>query len=123
MSLSILKSSSPGSPDVFVGGTTIRGGRKHNEDLILVRYEKGINCLFMAVFDGHGGIEAAKYAKENLWENIKSSEGFGSDHTQMKVAIVEGFKKTQKDMHEASSKPIFLLYTILSHGRTALPYK
>ena len=101
--LSKPKSSCPESHNTFVGGATIRGGRKHNEDLIDMRYEESIHCLFMAVFDGHGGIEAAKYAKETLWENIKGSKGFGSDYpTEMMDAITEGFRKTQKNMWEAA---------------------
>ena len=108
---------------MFVGGVTRRGGRKHCEDLIATQSNEG-KQIFLAVFDGHGGIEAAKHAQENLWESIKRSEGFGSDDPHDMVdAIRDGFKKTQEDMWKVSRKSPFLLYKplVLSVGPSAGP--
>jgi len=45
-----------------------RGGRRQTN--------RGVGvCLFS---DGHGGKEAAKYARDNLWITIKASDGFES---------------------------------------------
>ena len=46
------------------------------EDYIFVTYEKD---HFMAVYDGHGGYEAAKYAYDHLWETIKMQNRFYDD--------------------------------------------
>ena len=96
----------------IVSGVLRQGGRKSCEDLILKKLEE--DQIFLAVFDGHGGKEAAQYAFENLWENIKSSEGFDSDEPKKVIqAIKAGFVKTHEDMWKVSSKPLFLLYTRL----------
>ena len=51
-----------------------KGGRKQIQDYVAMKVET-LNSFF-SVFDGHGGKEAAKYAKENLWEAIKTARGF-----------------------------------------------
>ena len=45
---------------LFVAGKTNRGGRNYMEEF-------EIDKAFLAVFDGHGGNEAGKYARDNLW--------------------------------------------------------
>ena len=77
-----------------------RGGRKHMEDVLAIELETGERGqAFVGILDGHGGKEAALYAKEHLWDNIKSFQGFHtSDSEQVKKAIAEGFKKTHQDM-------------------------
>ena len=46
-------------------------GRKHMEDYIkVVENEKAESHAFLAAFDGHGGKEAGKYARDNLWASI-----------------------------------------------------
>lgn len=84
--------------EVFAEGH--RGGRKHMEDVLAIELESGERGqAFVAVLDGHGGKEAALYAKDHLWENIKATEGFDtSESEKVKAAIVEGFKKTHQDM-------------------------
>lgn len=70
------------------------------EDVLAIELESGERGqAFVAILDGHGGKEAAVYAKEHLWNNIKSVEGFDtSDSEKVKKAIIEGFKKTHQDM-------------------------
>lgn len=70
------------------------------EDVLAIELESGERGqAFVAILDGHGGKEAAVYAKEHLWNNIKSVEGFDtSDSEKVKKAITEGFKKTHQDM-------------------------
>lgn len=77
-----------------------RGGRKHMEDVLAIELETGERGqAFVGILDGHGGKEAALYAKERLWDNIKSFQGFHtSESERVKEAIVEGFKKTHSDM-------------------------
>lgn len=55
--------------------------------------------LYSGIFDGHGGKEAAIFARNHLLENIVSLEGFWSDddHSILK-AISEGFVNTHLAM-------------------------
>uniref|UniRef100_UPI00398F4AFD protein phosphatase, Mg2+/Mn2+ dependent, 1Da n=1 Tax=Pristiophorus japonicus TaxID=55135 RepID=UPI00398F4AFD len=47
---------------------------------------------FFAVFDGHGGREAAAFARDNLWKSIKEQRGFLSeDPGEFRAAIRKGF--------------------------------
>ncbi|KAM9333746.1 protein phosphatase 1D-like isoform 1-T2 [Pholidichthys leucotaenia] len=50
------------------------------------------SVAFFAVFDGHGGREAAHFARENLWGLLKRQRGFWSkDHDEVCAALRKGF--------------------------------
>lgn len=50
------------------------------------------SVAFLAVFDGHGGREAAQFAREYLWEFMKKQRGFWSDcDLEVCAAIRKGF--------------------------------
>ncbi|XP_046891222.1 protein phosphatase 1D-like [Hypomesus transpacificus] len=50
------------------------------------------SVAFFAVFDGHGGREAAQFARDYLWEFIKKQRGFWSkDDDEVCSAIRKGF--------------------------------
>lgn len=50
------------------------------------------SVAFFAVFDGHGGREAAQFARDYLWEFIKKQRGFWSkDDEEVCTAIRKGF--------------------------------
>ncbi|TMS14470.1 protein phosphatase 1D isoform X2 [Larimichthys crocea] len=50
------------------------------------------SVAFFAVFDGHGGREAAHFARENLWDLLKRQRGFWSkDHGEVCAALRKGF--------------------------------
>ncbi|CAB1451821.1 unnamed protein product [Pleuronectes platessa] len=50
------------------------------------------SVAFFAVFDGHGGREAAHFARDNLWELLKRQRGFWSkDHGEVCAALRKGF--------------------------------
>ncbi|XP_068601750.1 protein phosphatase, Mg2+/Mn2+ dependent, 1Da [Brachionichthys hirsutus] len=50
------------------------------------------SVAFFAVFDGHGGREAALFARDYLWESMKKQRGFWSDCDQeVCSAIRKGF--------------------------------
>ena len=97
---------------VGVYGEKNRGGRKYLEDYMAMKPPEG-NSGFLAVFDGHCGREAAEYARDNLWEAIKNSEGFDNDDP-MKVAqaIKAGFLKTHEAMWEVRCKSHHRLYRL-----------
>ena len=93
----------PSSEDgiaIQVFGEANRGGRKHMEDVIGIELQtKGRGQAFVAVFDGHGGKEAAHFADKELWPTIRSLEGFETtDSETVKKAITRGFRETHKKM-------------------------
>ena len=81
-----------------------QGGRKYMEDVVCVEFHKGddgetIEFVYFAVFDGHGGKEAACFAKEHLLKEITKHRGFWSDDDrQVLKAITDGFISTHKLM-------------------------
>lgn len=77
------------------------GMRKYMEDEITVisgTYDQ-IPTTYLGVFDGHGGREAAIYARDHLFDNLKTQPGFfDTNPEKVKEAIREGFLKTHWDM-------------------------
>ena len=94
--------------NIVVAGTSRIGERKAaREDCISVELKEELG--FFAVFDGHGGYEAANYARQSLWNNIKESEGFGIGKQGVTAeAVKSGFIKTHEEMREISGKPPYL---------------
>lgn len=90
-----------------VTGHCNQGGRKYMEDVFSVAYqqtedEKDLEYAYFGIFDGHGGREAALYAKTHLMDAITSNRNFWSDDDQMVLkAIREGFLTTQQNMWKA----------------------
>ena len=79
------------------------GGRKYMEDFIDIRIQKSIlgnvEWIYLAIFDGHGGYEAAEFAKKNLYDQIINKKQFwSSDQGSVIKAIKEGFVSTHKLM-------------------------
>eukprot|EP00794_Sanderia_malayensis_P014107 gene14107-15581_t len=77
--------------------STDQGMRKYMEDITQVDCEDlAPKTSFFAIFDGHGGKEAATFARDHLWKNIKSSPDFESEDPEMvKSAIKKAFRITQ----------------------------
>lgn len=92
---------------MFVAGESNPGGRKHMEDYIVLNSEtESKGQAFFAVFDGHGGKEAAKFARDNLWQAIKNSDGFYSDDpVKVARAIADGFVHTHEEMWKVRGEP------------------
>ncbi|PSN41293.1 Protein phosphatase 1D [Blattella germanica] len=87
-----------------VTGHCSQGGRKYMEDMFSVAYqqtedEKDLEYAFFGIFDGHGGREAATFAKEHLMDCIVSQKGFWSDKDEDVLrAIRDGFLQTHLSM-------------------------
>eukprot|EP00117_Sycon_ciliatum_P014194 scpid26278/ scgid14553/ Protein phosphatase 1D; Protein phosphatase 2C isoform delta; Protein phosphatase magnesium-dependent 1 delta; p53-induced protein phosphatase 1 len=91
---------------VRVLAETNEGNRPHMEDVTCCLFDRSRpgGQAFLAVFDGHGGRQAAAYAKEHLWNNMKRQEGFNSeDHDQVEGAMREAFAVTQRGMEKVVS--------------------
>ena len=92
---------------IFVVHDLQRGGRQYMEDFVHVQLGEE---AFVGVFDGHGGQEAAVYAKTHLWANIQAEPGFGAENSkEVKEAIVQGFLRTQRDMRTVRGELCFCL--------------
>lgn len=92
-----------------------QGDRKYMEDEFVVAYQrtadkKDIEYAFFGIFDGHGGKEAAHFAKDHLMDNIVSQRSFWSeDDSDVLDAIREGFIQTHMAMWKELGKcPITL---------------
>ncbi|KAG8235939.1 hypothetical protein J437_LFUL017164 [Ladona fulva] len=87
-----------------VTGHCNQGGRKHMEDMFSVAYqqtedEKDLEYAYFGIFDGHGGREAASFAKEHLMDSIVSQKKFWSDDDEdVLKAIRDGFIATHYAM-------------------------
>jgi Serine/threonine protein phosphatase len=74
------------------------------EDMFSVAYqqtedEKDLEYAFFGIFDGHGGREAATFAKEHLMDYIVNQKGFWSDKDEdILRAIRDGFLQTHLSM-------------------------
>ena len=80
-----------------------QGDRKYMEDYVVLDESEAAATgqTFYAVFDGHGGDSAARYASDNLWSRIKSKKESEDDLTQ---AITYGFLSIHEEMRGLMSK-------------------
>jgi protein phosphatase 1D len=87
-----------------VTGHSHQGGRKYMEDIFSVAYqstpdESDLEYAFFGIFDGHGGREAAQFAKDHLMDAIVKQKNFWSDRDDDVLrAIKEGFIATHHAM-------------------------
>lgn len=93
-----------------VTGHCSRGGRKYMEDFFSVAYqqsenEKDLEYAFIGIYDGHGGSEAAKFARKHLINLIVSQKLFWSNNDDdILRAIREGFIATHYAMWREQGK-------------------
>ena len=93
---------------ISVTAETNSGGRRYMEDYLAVRLSpndaiKQIPDLreqaYFAVFDGHGGKEAAKFAREKLWDTIQNQPEYTSRETDRVCdSIRDGFLALHNEM-------------------------
>ena len=85
------------------------------EDVFSVAYqqtedEKDLEYAYFGIFDGHGGREAAAYAKEHLMDHIVRQKGFWSeDDDDILRSIHEGFLSTHHAMWKELGKNFLFL--------------
>lgn len=83
-----------------VTGQCSQGGRKYMEDQFSVAYQESpltheLEYAFFGIYDGHGGTEAALFAKEHLMLEIVKQKLFWSDNDEDVLrAIREGYIST-----------------------------
>ncbi|XP_025204625.1 protein phosphatase 1D [Melanaphis sacchari] len=87
-----------------VTGYCNQGGRKYMEDMFSVAYQqtpdmKDLEYAFFGIFDGHGGSEAAAYAKDHLLDTIIKDDAFWSKNDDDVLrAIRNGYVNTHIEM-------------------------
>ena len=99
---------------ISVTAETNAGGRKHMEDYIAVDLSPNETLrkipemkeqAYVGVFDGHGGKEAAKYAREHLWETIQKQSKFQThDVDSVKEAILDAYLELHQTMLASRGK-------------------
>ena len=100
---------------VRVNGQANQGGRKEMEDFKRVVFDRDPEQAFFAVFDGHGGRDAAIFARDNLWDNIKKQKGFYSGDTARVIkAIKDGFLITHRHMWKQLGEFVCMKSSVLS---------
>ena len=83
-----------------------QGSRKSMEDYTSVTIEprRDRECFF-AVFDGHGGHQAAFFARQNLWKTIQKQKDFySSDPDEVGKAIKRAFVEIHTAMWKERGK-------------------
>ncbi|XP_068934169.1 protein phosphatase 1D isoform X2 [Petaurus breviceps papuanus] len=76
----------PREPAGGSGASSLAAGRGYS------RHRRRSSVAFFAVCDGHGGREAAQFAREHLWGFIKKQKGFSSvEPAEVCAAIRKGF--------------------------------
>lgn len=100
-------------PIMTLSAFRIQGKRSHMEDFFDIGYQMKpqdqiipddnwpYEFFYFAVFDGHGGEEAAKFTKENLLKFITQQKDFWStDDEDVMRAIRNGFAETHSTMRK-----------------------
>ncbi|KAH8387169.1 hypothetical protein KR093_005229, partial [Drosophila rubida] len=93
-----------------VTGQCSQGGRKYMEDQFSVAYQESpltheLEYAFFGIYDGHGGTEAALFAKEHLMLEIVKQKQFWSDNDEDVLrAIREGYIGTHFAMWREQEK-------------------
>jgi len=99
-----------------VTGYCNQGGRKYMEDMFSVAYQqtpdmKDLEYAFFGIFDGHGGSEAAAYAKDHLLDNIIKDDAFWSKNDDDVLrAIRNGYVNTHIEMWKKLGTNIACIY-------------
>jgi serine/threonine protein phosphatase PrpC len=80
----------------------MQGWRKSNEDahITAVDFEPGLSLF--AVFDGHGGIEVAKFCEEKFLDTLKADPEFESKNYE--AALRNTFLKIDKMLLQEDGK-------------------
>lgn len=85
------------------------------EDFKRVVFDRDPEQAFFAVFDGHGGRDAAIFAREHLWDTIKQQKGFYSGDTSRVIkAIKDGFMATHCAMWKQIGELCYLHFRYIS---------
>lgn len=93
---------------ITVTAEMVAGGRRHMEDYLAVKLRPNDllrqvphlrRQAYIGVFDGHGGKEAARFARECLWKVIQNQPKYQrNDIDSVCESIREGFEALHEEM-------------------------
>ena len=99
---------------ISVTAETNAGGRRHMEDYLAVKLCPNDKLrqvphlreqAFIGVFDGHGGKEAAKFARERLWDVIQDQPKYQSnDMESVCESLSEAYEALHREMEPLRGK-------------------
>ncbi|KAK7088543.1 uncharacterized protein [Littorina saxatilis] len=92
-----------------VSGNCDQGGRKYMEDYHAIKFvkkdDRDYEFAYFGVFDGHGGSEASRFARDNLLNEITKYDQFWTDNDEdILFAIRSGFLDTHQAMWKELDK-------------------
>ena len=103
-----IKTSKSKGITISVTAETNAGGRRYMEDYLAVKLSSSEDLsnlphlreqAYVGVFDGHGGKEAAKYARDRLWEIIQNQPKYQlSDVNSVKESLEEAYVALHEEM-------------------------
>lgn len=97
----------PMNINMRVTANSNQGHRKYMEDCYKIKFQRenqdnetsDILFSYFGIFDGHGGKEAAQFAKENLyWKIIELDDFWSNDDNKILKAIHDGFINCHMEM-------------------------
>ena len=92
------------SSGLIVKGYKTIGDRSCCEDVIKIQAMRN-KTDFVGLFDGHSGVEAAKYAKDHLCKVMQEDEDiYSRDPVKVSNAIESAFIKTHESMWNVRGK-------------------
>lgn len=81
------------------------GDRSSCEDVIKIQAMRK-KTDFVGLFDGHSGVDAAKFAKDHLCKVMQEDEDiYSCDPVKVSNAIESAFVKTHESMWEVRGRP------------------
>ena len=98
-----------------------QGGRRYMEDKHSIRFVKndegGFEFAYFGIFDGHGGGEASKYARDHLLNEITKYDCFWSDNDDdVLYAIKSAFLDTHYGMWKEVGRFTTRFYRLFCPG-------
>lgn len=96
------------SSGLIVKGYKTIGDRSTCEDVIKIQAMRK-KTDFVGLFDGHSGVEAAKYAKNHLCKVMQEDDDiYDCDPAKVSSAIESAFVKTHEGMWEVRGNSVLL---------------
>lgn len=98
------------------------------EDMFCVAFQptpddKDLEYAFFGIFDGHGGGEAATFAKEHLMDIIVKQKSFWSDRDEDVLrAIRDGYMNTHYAMWRELGTDVMLCVDVFARARRSRAY-
>jgi len=91
--------------DVVAGGAAMQGWRRTMEDAHIVELGLGGDptCHLLAVFDGHGGGEVAKFCEKYMAQEIQQLKEWNQDDTEVvEEALVQVFHRMDEMLRDGA---------------------